>query len=203
MLVYITCILFALMFLFLLQIDMAFSQTLSENETGGYIMSGTINSILPQSNATWIIDGEWFMTTEMGQFKSFLALMIFISDDGLNQVTHELVDFNLTSIAGSRDLALNLGLDNLIEQTELGNSSLSADDTTLLLQGIANIGTEGTISWLNVPTNIYIGNGTSIVIELDNESTDNYFENSPIYGLINLITPCVSSTSQTADLPTC
>jgi hypothetical protein len=58
------------------------------------------------------------------------------------------------------------------------------------MEGTADVGTNGVVSWSDVPIKIDISGSKTINIAVDDESTDRHFAGQSVHGLVDAITPC-------------
>ena len=134
-----------------------------------FILGGKIVSLLPVGADTWIADGNWNLVAENSGPKSFLTQMIWTSADGTTSHTHELQNF---------------------EPMGNGTDMVMSPNSTLILEGVVDVGTNGAISWENVPVSIYLGNGQTMVVSLDDQATNSHFGGQAVFGLVTAVTPC-------------
>ena len=148
-----------------------------------FILGGKIVSLLPVGADTWIADGNWNLVAENGGPKSFLTHMIWTSADGTTSHTHELQNFVPTG--NSTDIVMT-------------------PNDTVILEGEIDVGTNGAISWENVPASIYLGNGQTIAVSLDDQATNSHFGGQTVFGLVTAATPCGSAPGPNMQiLPPC
>jgi hypothetical protein len=147
-----------------------------------FIVAGKINSLLPVGNNTWISDGSWNMVVESGDPKSFNTHMIWTSADGISSHTHDFMNLELSS--------------------DSEGIVMSPTDTQLL-QGEVDVATNGAVEWQGVPAAIYIGNGKTIAMTVDDAATNSHFGGQPIYGLVTSFTPCGASGPNMEVSPSC
>jgi hypothetical protein len=148
-----------------------------------FILGGKIVSLLPIGADTWIADGNWNLVAENGGPKSFLTQMKWTSADGTTSHTHELQNFELTG--NSTDIVMT-------------------PNDTVILEGEIDVGTNGAISWENVPASIYLGNGQTIAVSLDDQATNSHFGGQTVFGLVTAATPCGSAPGPNMQiLPPC
>lgn len=158
------------------------AQQPSQTQLEDFIIGGKINSVLPAGNNTWISDGNWNMAVESGDPKSFITQMIWTSADGTKSHTHDFQNFVLSPDS---------------------DGVVMSPNTTLLLEGELDVATNGVIEWEGVPTAIYLGNGQTIAMTVDDEATNSHFGGQPIYGLVTSFMPCGSSGPNMEVSPPC
>lgn len=148
-----------------------------------FILGGKIVSLLPVGADTWIADGNWNLVAENGGPKSFLTQMVWTSADGTTSHTHELQNFEPSG--NSTDIVM-------------------APNDTVILEGEVDVGTNGAVSWENVPVSIYLGNGQTIAVSLDDQATNSHFGGQTVFGLVTAATPCGSAPGPNMQiLPPC
>jgi hypothetical protein len=147
-----------------------------------FIVGGKINSVLPVGNNTWISDGNWNIVVESGDAKMFRTQMIWTSADGTKSHTHDFQNFVLSPDS---------------------DGIVMSPNTTLLLEGELDVATNGVIEWEGVPAAIYVGNGQTIAMTVDDEATNSHFGGQPIYGLVTSFMPCGSSGPNMEVSPPC
>ncbi len=137
-------------------------------EVDSFIASGEINTAILTNSTTWDARGDWNMVVEEGEIETFATNMTWVS--GQTGHTHEFVDF-------TSDEEIELPPDNLVS-----------------IEGKMGVGTNGDISWEDVPATINIGaGGRTMSISLDHEETDHHFSGQHITGTVTLLTPCSST----------
>jgi hypothetical protein len=147
-----------------------------------FIISGKIVSLLPIQNNTWIADGDWRMVAENARAKSFSTQMVWTSADGTQSHTHEFQ--NLRLLDNNTNVAMAPGI-------------------TLNLDGVLDVGTNGAIDWPGVPARVYLGNGQTLVVAIDDTATNFHFGGQPVYGLVTSFSPCGPPGPSMEVLPRC
>jgi hypothetical protein len=147
-----------------------------------FIISGKIVSLLPIQNNTWIADGDWRLVAENAKAKSFSTQMVWTSADGTQSHTHEFQ--NLRLLDNNTNVAMAPGI-------------------TLNLDGVLDVGTNGAIDWPSVPARVYLGNGQTIVVAVDDTATNFHFGGQPVYGLVTSFSPCGPPGPSMEVLPRC
>lgn len=108
--------------------------------------------------------------------------MIWTSADGTTSHTHELQNFVPTG--NSTDIVMS-------------------PNDTVILEGEIDVGTNGAVSWENVPVSIYLGNGQTIAVSLDDQATNSHFGGQTVFGLVSAVTPCGAPGPSMEVLPRC
>ena len=72
----------------------------------------------------------------------------------------------------------------------------------LSFDGKMDVGTNGVISWFNVPSQINIEKGKTITISIDDKQNDNHFGGQAIHGTVNVIKPCGLKPGPQMQIPT-
>jgi len=127
---------------------------------------GTINSLIAVPQTKWIATGNWSMNVNNGNLTSFLTNMSWFDARGTATHTHQFLNFRPDK--GSEFVS------------QLPNSSL-------LLRGIMDVGTNNKVVWKNVPATIDIKGGKTITISVNDKATNNHFASQPILGVVNTL----------------
>jgi hypothetical protein len=78
------------------------------------------------------------------------------------------------------------------------------DNGTITIEGTADVGTNGVVSWSAVPIKIDIAGSKTISVAVDDELTDNHFAGQSVHGLVDAITPCSDTPGPDMEvLPPC
>jgi len=125
---------------------------------------GTINSLVAVPQTKWIAAGNWSMDVNQGNLTGFLTNMSFFDERGTATHTHEFLNFRPD--ADYKVIA------------QLPNSSL-------VVRGVMDVGTNHKIVWKSVPTTIDIKGGKTISIAVDNKATNSHFASQPILGVVS------------------
>jgi hypothetical protein len=149
---------------------------------------GTINSLVAVPQTKWIAAGNWSMDINKGNLTGFLTNMSFFDERGTATHTHEFLNFRPD--ADYKIIA------------QLPNSSL-------LVRGVMDVGTNHKVVWKSVPTIIDVKGGKTISISVNDKATNSHFASQPILGVVsNLasglkvqITPAKSTVSSGDDQP--
>jgi hypothetical protein len=126
------------------------------------------------------------MDVNQGNLTGFLTNMSFFDERGTATHTHEFLNFRPD--ADYKIIA------------QLPNSSL-------IVRGLMDVGTNHKVVWKSVPTTIDIKGGKTISIAVDNKATNSHFASQPILGVVsNLasglkvqVTPAKSTVSSGDD----
>jgi hypothetical protein len=135
-----------------------------KQHTSGFMLSGTINSLIHAPKAQWIATGNWRMTVDNGSLKYFETNMTWFNSNGTSSHTHEFRNLNVGG--------------KVITILQAGNS--------VSLKGVMDVGTNHHIVWRNVPTTIDIHGGKTIIISVDDKATNHHFAGQPILGVVTL-----------------
>jgi hypothetical protein len=149
---------------------------------------GTINSLVTVPQTKWIAAGNWSMDVNKGNLTGFLTNMSFFDERGTATHTHEFLNFRPD--ADYKIIA------------QLPNSSL-------LVRGVMDVGTNHKVVWKSVPTIIDVKGGKTISISVNDKATNSHFASQPILGVVsNLasglkvqIIPAKSTVSSGDDQP--
>jgi hypothetical protein len=142
-----------------------------------FIAHGDISSVVYTVYGNWDVHGIWAVIVANGKVTAFNANMNFAN--GTASHSHEFQNF----IAKNN----NAGLDT---------------DQSLSFDGKMDVGTNGIISWYNVPSQINIEKGKTITISVDDKQTDDHFGGQSIHGTINVIKPCGLKPGPQMQIPT-
>lgn len=133
---------------------------------------------LSNESELFVLSGNWNFDVINGTVENFRADFIMGTPNGTQIHTHSIT--NLTKV--------------YMEAFPNNVTSVSLNkDNGVSFSGIADINTNGTVEWRNVPLTITISEGNIIgsniiSILLDSAKTDNHFKNLPIYGLVTSLT---------------
>jgi hypothetical protein len=134
-------------------------------EAEGFVANGKINSIIYTINGNWIATGDWIMNVFDGQLSDFSTTMGW--HNGTAAHTHEFLDFEAAD-----------------------DVDISAEDQTISIAGTMDIGTNGVVSWQEIPSEIVIEGGKIITISLDDEGTNRHFGGQSVHGIVTSLTIC-------------
>jgi hypothetical protein len=130
---------------------------------------GTINSVIVVPQTKWIATGNWIMTINYGNLTGFLTNMSFFDEKGTATHTHEIQNF--------RPSAINKVI-------------VQRPDNSLIIRGLADVGTNHKVVWKDVPALIDIKGGKTISIALSDKATNSHFAAQPILGVVRSYTHC-------------
>jgi hypothetical protein len=158
------------------------SASTSEDGNGdidSFVASGDIDSTIYTVLGNWDATGEWRMTVSDGELRSFTTQMAF--QNRTSGHSHELQNFE------AEDGGIQLG-----------------NDRSVRVEGEMDVGTRGTISWPDVPAEIFIDRGKIVTIQLDHEETDNHFGGGEqaIHGTVTSLKPCDVTPGPDMQVPT-
>lgn len=136
-----------------------------QEEQAGQLYTGEINSLINTGGATWIAKGNWDLVLEDEDVNDFTVDMVWFTSDGVKSHTHYLKDFDM---------------DNL----------LFTPTGSIVMTGDLDVGTEGKISWDDVPANITIGSGKTLNVNLDDAATDSHFGAQTLFGIVDAVQEC-------------
>jgi hypothetical protein len=134
-------------------------------EAGGFIANGQMDSTLYTINGNWNSLGNWSMTVADGVLSSFDTTMAW--HNGTSGHTHEFRNFEPTD-----------------------DVDISAEDETISVAGTMDIGTNGVVSWQEIPSEIVIEGGRIITVSLDDEGTNRHFGGQSVHGNLTSLTIC-------------
>ena len=127
---------------------------------------GTINSLVVVPQTKWIAAGNWSMDVNQGNLTGFLTNMSFFDERGTATHTHEFLNFRPD--ADYKIIA------------QLPNSSL-------LVRGLMDVGTNHKVVWKSVPTIIDVKGGRTISISVNEKATNSHFASQPILGVVSTL----------------
>ena len=156
----------------------------SPQQPPGFVIKGTINSVMSFPAGKWLTVGDLDVTLNNGNVVFFNVDMTWYNISGTSAHTHELTNFK--PVSGEGVLSRQIATDSII------------------IRGVADIGTNGVVSWNEVPISIGI-NGTKIVfISVDKNKTNHHFGGQPILGIANSFVPCSDQPGANMEvLPPC
>jgi hypothetical protein len=139
-------------------------------EAESFIADGNMDSTLYTSNGNWRSIGNWSMNVDGGELTNFTATMAW--SNGTAAHTHEFLNFEPA--------------DDVV---------ISADDQTISVTGTTAVGTNGAVSWEEVPSEIAIEGGRIIAVSVDNEATDQHFSGQSVYGNLTSLEICSTAAA--------
>jgi hypothetical protein len=156
-----------------------YAKTSTDNSKGikSFIANGNISSVVYTINGNWNVHGIWAVVVSNGRVTAFNANMNF--NNGTAGHTHEFQNF--------------IGKNNKVGLSK---------DQSVSFSGKMDIGTNGVVSWSNVPSQINIDKGKIITISLDNKQTNDHFGGQSIHGTVNAIKICNMKPGPQMQVPT-
>jgi hypothetical protein len=114
----------------------------------------------------YILGGNWTLNVQGGNVTDFSADFLMVHTDGTGYHTHNITSFSI----GNNTVQLVQGQENLIN-------------------GTADIYTNGTVAWPGAQTNLtFTPNATVMTIMPAADETENHFQGQPIYGIVSQLT---------------
>jgi hypothetical protein len=147
-------------------------------EAEGFIANGKIDSIIYTINGKWTAIGDWMMRVSDGELSSFNTTMNWYN--GTSSHSHEFLNFETTD-------------DDVVD--------ISAEDQTISIAGTMDIGTNGVISWQEIPSEILIEAGRIITISLDDEGTNGHFGGQSVHGNVTSLSICSTAPGPAMQIP--
>jgi hypothetical protein len=80
--------------------------------------------------------------------------------------------------------------------------SIDSEGGITIEGGVMDVGTNGVVSWPNVPAEISIQQGKIITVSVDHEETNNHFGGQSVHGIVTSLTPCSASPGANMQIPT-
>lgn len=134
-------------------------------EAEGFIANGIMDSTIYTINGNWKSIGNWSINVADGELMNFTTIMSW---------------YNGT--AGHSHEFLNFEADDEVD--------ISAQDQTVSVAGIMDVGTNGAVTWEDVPSEIVIQGGKIITISVDNEATNEHFSGQSVHGNLTSLSIC-------------
>ena len=134
-------------------------------EAEGFIANGVMDSTLYTINGNWKSIGNWSMNVSNGELMNFTTFMTW--DNGTAGHSHEFLNFEAAD-----------------------DVDISAEDQTISVAGTMDVGTNGAVSWEDVPSEIVIQGGKIITISVDNEATNEHFGGQSVHGNLTSLSIC-------------
>jgi hypothetical protein len=148
-------------------------------EVESFIANGKINSTLYTINGNWIANGDWKLNVVDGELTNFNTTMSWYN--GTASHSHQFLNF----------------------ETE-DDVDISAEDQTISIAGTMDIGTNGVVSWQDIPSEILIEGGRIITVSLDDEGTNRHFGGQSVHGNVTSISICSATPGPSMEVsPTC
>jgi hypothetical protein len=145
-----------------------------------FAASGTINSTLYTTNGNWEAIGIWTLSVSEGEVTSFDTDMAW--NNGTSAHTHEFHNFEMDE--DSDDI------------------SIDSEGGITIEGGVMDVGTNGVVSWQDIPAEILIEAGRIITVSVDHEETNNHFGGQSVHGIVTSLTPCSASPGANMQIPT-
>jgi hypothetical protein len=162
----------------------------------GSLVSDLLNpTTIGEENVTgslppvYVLIGNWSMGVVNGEVNYFQVDFIMGLQNGTEMQLYSVENLeNIVISPPSSSPPEEAG--SASDQELLSNNNLvlsSTNNYSLSLFGYADVSTDGTVEWQNVPVSINIFNGNVISILLYPSETDNRFKGQPIYGVVTEI----------------
>jgi hypothetical protein len=135
-------------------------------EAQGFIANGVMDSTLYTINGNWRSIGNWSMNVANGELMNFTTIMSWYN--GTAGHGHEFLNFEAA--------------DDEVD--------ISAEDQTISVAGTMDVGTNGAVSWEDVPSEIVIQGGKIITVSVDNEATNEHFGGQSVHGNLTSLSIC-------------
>jgi hypothetical protein len=139
-------------------------------EAQSFVANGNMDSTLYTSNGNWRSIGNWSMNVDGGELTNFTATMAW--SNGTAAHTHEFLNFEPSD-----------------------DVDISADDQTISVTGTMAVGTNGAVSWEDVPSGIAIEGGKIIAVSVDDGATDQHFSGQSVYGNLTSLDICSTAAA--------
>jgi hypothetical protein len=147
------------------------------------LLNFSLSENVSDSVPIYVLAGNWSMGVTNGELSYLQVDFIMGLEDGTE--LHEYSIDNLRNLVLPSD---SQNMDEIPEQQLTSNLVLdSGNNYSLSLFGYADVLTDGTLEWQNVPLSINIFNGNTTSILLYPSDTENRFKGQPIYGLVTWI----------------
>jgi hypothetical protein len=169
-------------------------QTFSFDGAIGSLVSDLLNPAIREnvndSLPIYVLVGNWSMDVVNGEVNYFQVDFIMGLQDGTQMQVYSIENLDNIVIPSSSSSSSSLASEPLSSPSQGLSSSLLLNPTnnySLSLFGYADVLTNDTVIWQNVPLSIDIFNGNTISILLYPSDTDNRFKGQPIYGVVTSI----------------
>jgi hypothetical protein len=143
----------------------------SSVSASGFVANGKINTVIDVPNGKWLAAGNWSIIVNNGNVTSFETKMTWYNSTGTNAHTHDLTNFKSVS-----------------DNTQAAPMNLTDKQKTI--EGFTDVGSNGRISWFDVPTVITINDGKIISISVDDNKTNGHFAGQPLLGIVDSFVTC-------------
>jgi hypothetical protein len=149
----------------------------NNGELKDFIARGNISSVIYTVSGNWYASGNWDLIVSDGKVTAFNTNMVFVN--GTAGHTHEFQNFKANDD--------NVGL---------------GSDQNLSIDGTIDVGTNGVVTWFDVPVSIDIQQGRIITISVDDKDTNNHFGDQSIHGTVTTIQQCNLIPGPQMQIPT-
>jgi hypothetical protein len=136
-------------------------------EVGAFEAAGGMDSELFTTNGRWHSVGDWSMNVSDGEVISFNTTMAWYN--GTSGHTHDFRNF---------------------ESDDDGGVSINSAEQRITITGIVDVGTNGIVTWEDVPAEVSIIGGEVLVASLDDEAADGHFSDQSVYGNVTTLRVC-------------
>ena len=143
-------------------------QTLTE-----LVAQGTINSVIMLGNNNWIAGGNWSIILDKDNVTLFETKMTWYNTSGTGVHSHEFLNFNPVDTYQS--------------------TSILESNNNVIIKGTTDVGTNGRVTWKQVPIIITINGNRTVSISVDDNKTNHHFAGQPILGIVSYYIPCSAS----------
>jgi hypothetical protein len=147
-------------------------------DSGDFIASGLIDSTIYTINGNWKANGNWKLTVSDGMLTSFDTDMAW--NNGTAAHTHEFQNF----------------------QVDDDSDNISTDsEGSVTIEGLMDVGTNGIVSWPQIPAEITIEKGKIITVSLDDEDTNQHFGGQAVHGSVTSFKSCSIQPEANMQIP--
>jgi hypothetical protein len=136
-------------------------------EVGDFVAGGKIDSIIYTVNGRWHAIGDWSMN---------------VSDDEVNNMTTTMAWQNGTS--GHTHEFLNF------ESADDDSVMINPGEQQITIVGTMDVGTNGIVTWPDVPAEIFIAGGEVVTVTPGDPETDGHFSGQSVHGNVTALTIC-------------
>ena len=145
-------------------------------DASDFVANGKIDSIIYTIYGKWLATGDWAMDVVDGELRFFNTTMVW--NNGTAGHSHEFLNF---------------------EPTE--DVDISADDQIISVAGTMDIGTNGVISWQDIPAEILIEAGRIVTVSLNDEDTNRHFGGQSVHGNVTSLNICSNTPGPAMEIP--
>lgn len=133
----------------------------------------------------WVLSGDWELHVADGNLTNFNVDINMVQIDGTYAHKHTIEKVN--NQTGMSMLIVNpLKLD--LMNTQPGEKILLVGGNSTMFRGIADLTTNESVQWSNVPIHVTLLNGNIFNLAIDPTKTDNHFYGLPVFGTVQSIT---------------